>query len=415
MKKTIRKYAEGGEPKFERSTYERAKAFLREKGHNEETPSLDDRIARARERIAGVMQSMPEPAPRPVSRSAPASSGPAPAVSQDRPAYPTARRVAEESMDAQDADMGRAMQNASVRSIPSRPAPTTPALETEVTRSGRGLMATNPFEEQNRVRLARIEEAKARDAATKREAQQDMLEREMPSRIPRNTMGVRAAQQMEEKGSIYSPDYGRPRAEREQRQSLRDLAAGLERTDEAVQAAKKRADTAAARREAAYADVAGAEDYEAGQAAKRMMREAEAARASRLQNAMGVRANQQMEEKGSIYSPDYGRPRAEREQRQAEREDNAKTTREVERQARQDMLERRRTPIEAAALKPKDTEEEERKAAERSRTARQRRRRTITGPAMMGSPGFKSGGMVSSASKRADGIAQKGKTRGKVY
>lgn len=66
---------------------------------------------------------------------------------------------------------------------------------------------------------------------------------QVPSR-GQNVMGVRAAQQMEEKGSIYSPDYGRPRAEREQRQSLRDIAKGLERTDEDVQNARRRLSTA---------------------------------------------------------------------------------------------------------------------------------------------------------------------------
>jgi hypothetical protein len=46
-------------------------------------------------------------------------------------------------------------------------------------------------------------------------------------------------------------------------------------------------------------------------------------------------------------------------------------------------------------------------------TEEQKKRRTMSG-SMQDPPKMKSGGKVSSASKRADGIAKKGKTRGKM-
>lgn len=415
MKKKMKRFAEGGITDDVRQRAAFYAALAAGAKGSEETSEQKDFMRKVRE--AQQAEAEASDNRRASSRPASASSAPAPsrpalrsAVSQDRPAYPTARRVADEYSGAEDADIGRGMREAAmVRdaevSIPpaaglaprsaSRSAPTTPA---------RGLIPNTPFEDANRARLARIEEDKERIAAVRKAAQQDLLERETPSRIPQNVMGVRAAQQMEEKGSIYSPDYGLSRAEREQRQSLRDLAKGIERTDEDVQAARRRADTAAARRAIASAASRDVEDYEAGQAAKRMMREAEQARSSRRAEVESNRAREEAEEgaarrrqRVSAATPPVPAPgtRAfanapERAQRRSERQTGQQAERnlanEVKRAALQDILERSRTTRETSALRRRNDES---------------------------SPGFKKGGMVSSASKRADGIATKGKTRGK--
>lgn len=93
-------------------------------------------------------------------------------------------------------------------------------------------------------------------------------------------------------------------------------------------------------------------------------------------NRMGVRAAQQMEEKGSIYSRNFGKPRA---------------VREAEEKAS-------RTPL------------------PRSQRMFQSRRK-MERPTEPG--GFAKGGKVSNgfskASSRADGIAKRGKTRGRIY
>lgn len=88
-------------------------------------------------------------------------------------------------------------------------------------------------------------------------------------------------------------------------------------------------------------------------------------------NRMGARAAQQMEEKGSIYSSDFGKPRAVREA-------ESKT---------------RRMPL------------------PRSQRMFQGRRQ-MDRPTSPG--GYAKGGSVSSASNRADGIAKRGKTRGRM-
>ena len=88
-------------------------------------------------------------------------------------------------------------------------------------------------------------------------------------------------------------------------------------------------------------------------------------------NRMGVRAAQQMEDKGSIYSSDFGKPRAVREA-------ESKT---------------RRMPL------------------PRSQRMFQGRRQ-MDRPTSPG--GYAKGGSVSSASNRADGIAKRGKTRGRI-
>jgi len=108
---------------------------------------------------------------------------------------------------------------------------------------------------------------------------------------------------------------------------------------------------------------------------------------------MGERQAKQMEQKGPIFSRDFGKPKAERDAIKAgERSDQ----REQARQAAEERDRRRRERIRQAA--------EERD-----------RRRRNTAPGSVQGASFKSGGMVSSASKRADGIASKGKTRGRIY
>lgn len=92
-------------------------------------------------------------------------------------------------------------------------------------------------------------------------------------------------------------------------------------------------------------------------------------------NRMGERAAEQMEKKGSIYSPDYGKPRAEREAADAVRQLPTPRSRRM-------FQSRRKSPYQPAAV--------------------------------MGGPGYKKGGSVSSASSRADGIAKRGKTKGRM-
>ena len=92
-------------------------------------------------------------------------------------------------------------------------------------------------------------------------------------------------------------------------------------------------------------------------------------------NRMGERAAEQMEKKGSIYSPDYGKPRAEREAAAAARQLPTPRSRRM-------FQSRKGSPYQAAAV--------------------------------AGGPGYKKGGSVSSASSRADGIAKRGKTKGRM-
>ena len=279
--KKVRKYADGGAPKFERSTYERAKAMLRDDPAtaNELTPALDERIARAKERIAAITQSAPEPAP---SR---------PAVSQNRPAYPTARRVADargEESDRREQEQQAAAERSFVRDA-----------NVSIPPSASRSLGTSPS----------------------------------PSLAPQRPAVDETQMVMDRGGSGPKPSRS-------------------------------------------------------------------------LQNVMGVRAQEQMETKGSIYSPDYGLSRAEREEKKArekleQEEKKAREKREREAKVRE-KLGRRRAAI--PPVPPPGT-----------RAFANRRRRDLAEPAMMGEPEYKSGGMVGSASKRADGIAQKGKTKGRLY
>lgn len=72
-------------------------------------------------------------------------------------------------------------------------------------------------------------------------------------------------------------------------------------------------------------------------------------------------------------------------------------------------------PTTSAPAGPTLTPEEIKRAKEESRQARERRagETAPTTKSTMGSV-FKKGGKVGSASKRADGCAQRGKTRGKM-
>lgn len=88
---------------------------------------------------------------------------------------------------------------------------------------------------------------------------------------------------------------------------------------------------------------------------------------------LGIKQQRQMEDKGSIYSKDFGKPRAEREAAAAVREAQSKV------------------PV--------------------KKFLADRMRRRVVRPT--GTESYAKGGAVS-ASRRADGIAQRGKTRGKL-
>ena len=323
MKKKVRKYAEGGEPKFERGTYELAREMLRNNTATagEPTPSLDDRIARAREMIEGVRQSASEPAP---SRSAP------------RPAS---------NAETIDADMGRAMQSAAVRSriIPSAP-----------TAADR-----NDADEGANLRRE-MQSAEVSVPSTARS-----LTPQRPDAAARQALDSLLVQAQDKHRELEAKARGRER----ERQAKEDE----------IQMVKDRGGPGPARSRAP-------------------------------QNVMGVRAAQQMEEKGSIFSPDYGLSRAEREAKKEREERERVAKREAEaRERRSGTRETTRAEVRNSRsatppVPPPGT-----------RAFANRRRRDLAGPAMTGSPGFKSGGMVGSASKRADGIAQKGKTKGRLY
>jgi hypothetical protein len=62
----------------------------------------------------------------------------------------------------------------------------------------------------------------------------------------------------------------------------------------------------------------------------------------------------------------------------------------------------------------RNAEEERARNAEEAQRAEAERREQMAQAAMPRAGGMKKGGKVSSASSRADGIAQRGKTRGKI-
>lgn len=267
MKK--RKFDEGG------SVYERAKRFLRDQGVTDETPALDEKIASSRGNTR---------------RSIPASGDALP-------------MVRETSVEPEERS----------RSATPTPAPTpTPRASTPA-----GKFTDSDAESR---------------AARRSEADEENVKRIQRARDEEeNTSRIRQARYQ-----APEPDRGA---------ALRDI----ERKDAATRAAQS-----------AAADA-------------RNVAEIEDARGKLMSNTnrMGVRAAQQMEDKGSIYSPDFGKPRAVREA-------ESKT---------------RRMPL------------------PRSQRMFQGRRQ-MDRPTSPG--GYAKGGSVSSASNRADGIAKRGKTRGRV-
>ena len=81
----------------------------------------------------------------------------------------------------------------------------------------------------------------------------------------------------------------------------------------------------------------------------------------------------------------------------------------VDEQIKVDKLLQAKREVEAAKAKP------ERKEAERNATTREEGGVKITEYPYAGKNEFKKGGSIRSASSRADGIASRGKTRGKIY
>jgi hypothetical protein len=420
MKKKAKRYAEGGEPKFDKGTYERAKEFLRQQGLSTETPSLDDRIARARARIEAVTQSATEPAPsrsttraisRPASASRPAPT--TPALEADVAGEASDRREQErQAIEAGEASDRREQERQAIEAGEARarrdfvrdadisiPPAATRSMASSSTSTPRPTPTVSaPTRRQTDTAAARreaeysdvvgVEDYEAGQAAKRmmREAEQ--------ARSPRvqSQLGIRQAQQMEEKGSIYSPDYGLSRAVREQRQAE-------QRAEREAEARGRESDTRERERQAQEERdrrLAAAKRRQAEREAEARGRESDTRERERQAQEERDRKRQRV----SAAAPPVPAPgtRAfanapERAQRRTERQNERNIADELKRIARQEMLERRITPIETA-LRRRDT------------------RQTVN-PAMMGSPGFKSGGTVSSASKRGDGIATKGKTRGK--
>jgi hypothetical protein len=83
-------------------------------------------------------------------------------------------------------------------------------------------------------------------------------------------------------------------------------------------------------------------------------------------------------------------------------------TSDVEEMIKLDRMLDMRRELQAAKAKP------ERQAAERNATTREEGGAKVTSYPYAGPNEYKKGGKVASASKRADGIAQKGKTKGRM-
>lgn len=215
MKK--RKFASGGDVEGD-SVYERAKRFLRNQGISDDTPALDEKIASARMgRGETVRTEIP-------------SRGDSLPMTRENTVEPEA--VPETSRIARSP-------------VPRSPAPPSPAptiTRTEIPAGDGGVPMTrettieaDPAEEARRARGAVMANAAASRAgrqatAAARNAQSAAADasnvaEDARGRLMSNTnrMGVRAAQQMEDKGSIYSPDFGKPRAVREAEDKARRM------------------------------------------------------------------------------------------------------------------------------------------------------------------------------------------------
>lgn len=185
MKKKAKRYAEGGEPKFEKSTYERAKEFLAKQGLADDTPSLDDRIARAKEKIEAFTQSTPESAaPRPRS----ASSAPSVSSAQRNAPAPEGtftdsdvadraeRRARDEAENMARIEAVRNLDTADVKPpTASQAATSAPTSAARVGRAGQASGLSSLFrggvhEQANEARIEARRRAEAEDKQRREEA-----------------------------------------------------------------------------------------------------------------------------------------------------------------------------------------------------------------------------------------------------
>jgi hypothetical protein len=313
MKKKVRKYAEGGNPNISEDVRERARRFAA----LADDPAAQEAMLRSQAgREYGLSGEEPPKLPPP-SR---AASQAAPA---QRPAYPTSQRMA----DAASASYAGDFEGAGApREF--EPAKAAAALNA----------ATRSMGADSTPRVGRAGQAAGASAASKqvkKEAEADMLEREMPK--PRaSNIQERAYKAVKERGPLYSR--------------------GKSDEDKAEEAkAKKRKEMQSRQEE---------EEKDTGIGMRKSLLDTE-------------RRTKDFERKQE--RPNY--PTAARVKEQRPRAFSSK----IESSPR------------ARAL------------AERKKRERDTARGSVQGES------FKSGGMVGSASKRADGIATKGKTRGRIY
>jgi len=510
--KKVRKFAQGGSnPNISDDVRQRA-AFFAALANDPEAQGKFQKSIHDTQQAAAEKLPPPSP-PAPAQRSAPAPSAQRsappspPAVSQDRPNYPTAARVSDSFVpDFAPADAA-ARLNATTRSMGvSEPKPT---------RTPTRVLPVSRFEEENAKRVARnkamVQERKDLEAKAKRSMSEAVEEAKTRGGVaPRSTnisaLGERQARQMEEKGSIYSKDFGRPKAERmadrpnyptaerlrEERRKRDEMISRQEREErdtgiamnkssadtrrreaEAKRAAEAKRKEDERKREIRRAEVEGnRERDEAREGADRRRKEYESKREASTK-AMQFRQEQEEKDTGigmrktlldtrrreakqdRLNYPTAERLREERSKRDAmisrqEREEkdtgvamnkNAASVRRKEAvkamQSRQEQEEKdtgigmRKTLIDTQRREAK----QDRPNYPTERRMIDERRKRILGtdrPRMFkrkdegkkpksrginaaNPDNFRSGGMVGSASKRADGIASKGKTRGRIY
>jgi len=401
MKKKVRKFAEGGGVGDD--VRQRAKFFaaLADKPEAQQDFVRSVREAQQAEAEASDRAKLPPP-----SRPTPTPARPTPTASrQERPAYPTAQRMADAASAsyAGDFDVGSPapseLREADV-SLPDMVAKlnsSTRGMGSTSPRSASGLIPRTPFDEAQDTRIARRHAQAAQAEAANRASKQEMgevLERASPSKPSMtNTMGQRAAQQMEEKGSIYSPDYGKSRSERErparERKALSDYEATVAAEDAAVGRGMMR------RR--------ASENERKGKEAER---EREASKA-REESRRTIEANRSREE---------AQEGAARRLTSAQLEQRKGRETEAVRSAAKADERERAMPREAIKSAPKRLFSSRAESSPRARALAERKRRERdTARGAVQGEAFKSGGMVGPASKRADGIASKGKTRGRIY
>jgi hypothetical protein len=351
--------------------------------------------------------------------------------------------------------------------------------EPKPTRTPTRALPVSSFEEENNARVARNKaETQEREGLKSlargiERTDKDLEEaRAKPKPALRSALGERQARQMEEKGPIFSRDYGKPKAERDA------IEAGerSDRREQARQAAEERGRRESERkREIRRAEVEGnVERDEANQGAARRKQEEEAKRKEaerkRAATSKAMQARQEREEEDTGIAmrktlldterrearqnrPNY--PTAERVRAGERRQMAGESARDREDMDTGIAKSRSRSEASSKAMQTRQGREEEdtgkamrglrlaeAKQAERQdrpnypterRVIDERRRRILgadrpsvfkredkkrerdTARGSVQGASFKSGGMVSSASKRADGIASKGKTRGRIY